>query len=156
MRCQRADLHARLGGHLRRAPIERTRGAFGRLVLHEVEVNPGSVTTRSLLKPASTCCSWMKLRTISAGADEQHERNRDLRDDERVARAEAAGARPCDGPRLSGSPVSSSRRRTTGIEAEQQAGDHRHHEREREHAAVDRDFRGARREARREGDEQIA
>ena len=87
------------------------------------------------------------------GADQQHERDRDLRDDQRVARAETAAA---DGavPGILHRRVGAPRQRRQ--QAEQQAGEHRHAEGERQHDAVDRDFLGARREARGEGDEQVA
>jgi hypothetical protein len=114
-----------------------------------------AVRTRSVRNPASTCWSLIEAANQQSGADEQHERNRDLRDDQHVARAKAAPAGldrhiSAQASRQLGPPQHDRH------DAEEQAGQHGDADREGEHQPVDGDLHGARREARGEVDEQIA
>ena len=49
------------------------------------------LSTLSVRMPASTDCSRMTLRSIKPGADQEHERHRDLRHDERAAERASSG-----------------------------------------------------------------
>ena len=51
-----------------------------------------TVNTPSAVKPGSTAIRLAKLRSVRPGADQQHDRERDLRRDQRRCRAARAGA----------------------------------------------------------------
>ena len=95
------------------------------------------VTVRSGSKPASTSSTRMKLRTSRPGADEQHQRKRDLDDDERRSGALAARRRSGSSSFLQRvrSPRTGGAERRD--EAEHDSADEGGQQRESEHPAVD-------------------
>ena len=78
------------------ARCRRTRDALRRRRVSGLRAAPRSASARSCgSKPASTLRSASRLRSITAGAHQQHHRERDFADDQQPPRANADGARRC-------------------------------------------------------------